>query len=227
MGALTLKPSAYVSRPWETTELVVFNHLDGVGDLRFHRRGGRVVSITSPGWLTDVTRFSYDGHRRQRLVTPVVDGRPVSWPVGITRWWDYLAGSNRFEFEVDSSTGSYFFWFFRVYAALDDRRGRPTPVSFDGGTSRPAVYHGAFGLAGVTAADLALPACLPHEEEGHLRHPTGAVTLFAAAAGVFQLPRPARGYRWNDFVSATEVYPRRRGRALLQVSPLQRVLAGW
>ncbi len=226
MGALTLKPSAYVSRPWETTELAVFNHLEGTGSLFFHLRGGRVMKITSPGWLTDRARFSYDGHRRQRLVTPLVDGVPTGWPAGLTRWWNYLAGRRSFEFEVDPSTGVYFFWLFRVYSSLGDRRGRSLVVSFDG--AAPAeVYHGAFGLSRVAEARLALPACLPHEEEGHLRHPTGATTLFALAAGTFQLGYKKTFYRSARFDSAADGVSRRPAFALLQVSPLQRVLAGW
>jgi hypothetical protein len=226
VGALTLKPSAYVSRPWETTEVSVFNHLDGRGFLFFHLRGGRVLKVTSPGWLTDRARFSYDGYRRQRLVTPLVSGRPTSWPAGLARWWDYLAGGHRFEFDVDPSTGGYFFWLFRVYSAVADRRGRSVGVSFDGAT--PAeVYHGAFGLTGVSAAEVALPACLPHEEEGHLRHPTGGSTVFATAAAGFQLGATPVGYRLGQFDAPADGYPRRTGSALLQVSPLQRVLAGW
>jgi hypothetical protein len=227
LGALTLKPSAYSSRPWETTEVSVFNHLEGNGSVSFHLRGGRVIKVTSPGWLTDRARFSYDGHRRQRFVTPLVRGVPVSWPTGLTRWWDYLVGGHRFEFDVDPSTGGYFFWLFRVYSAVADRRGRPVGVSFDGGGSTSGVYHGAFGLSGVAHADVALPACLPHEEEGHLRHPTGGVTLFLFAAAGFQLVGSPRPYRFGMFDSAADGHPRRVGHALLQVSPLQRVLAGW
>lgn len=227
VGALTLKPSAYVTRPWETTELAVFNHLEGAGSLFFHLRGGRVMKVTAPGWLTDRARFSYDGHRRQRLVTPLLDGVPTGWPTALTRWWDYLVvRRRRFEFEVDPSTGSYFSWLFRVYSLLDDRRGRPLAVSFDGG-ARAEVYHGAFGLPRVAHARLALPGCLPHEEEGHLRHPTGATTLFALAAGTFQLGHREVSYRAGRFDSAVDGVPRRCTAALLQVSPLQRVLAGW
>ena len=227
VGALTLKPSAYVARPWETTELVVFNHLEGTGSFSFHLRGGRVIKITSSGWLTDRARFSYDGHRRQRLATPLFDGVPVAWPAALARWWDYLVVDRRcFEFEVDSSTGSYFSWLFRVYSLLDDRRGRPLAVSFDGGVCAE-VYHGAFGLPRVVHARLTLPGCLPYEEEGYLRHPSGATTLFALAAGIFQLGHFGVSYRATRFDSAVDAVPRRLSAALLQVSPLQRVLAGW
>lgn len=228
VGALTLKPSAYASRPWETTEVAVFNHLDGVGSLFFHLRGGRVVKVTSPGWLTDRTRFSYDGYRRQRLVAPLVGGHPVGWPAGVTRWWDYLAGQYRFVFEVDPSTGPYFFWLARLYAAATDGRGRSVGVTLDGGPARAGVYHGAFGLPAAAAADLVLPGCLPHEEEGYLRYPVGGATLFGLAAAAAQLVgRPAARYLPAVYAAATDGRPRRGAAALLQVSPLQRVLAGW
>lgn len=228
VGALTLKPSAYLSRPWETTEITVFNHLDGSGSLQLHRRGTGVVKFTSSTWLTDRTRFSYDGYRRQRLTEPYVRGGRVTWPVALAAWWTHLAGRRRFEFEVDASTGSFFFWLYRVYTAVGDRRGRPVGVALDGGSAPAGVYHGAFGLAGAARADLVLPGWLPHEEEGHLRGPVGATSTWLTAAAGFQLGgSPRRGYSPGVFAGGSDGVARRVGRAVLQVSPLQRVLAGW
>lgn len=207
----------------------MFNHLDGVGTLQLHRRGTTVVKFTSSTWLTDRTRFSYDGYRRQRLTTPLVRGVQVSWPAALSAWWAHLAGRRSFEFEVDPSTGSFFFWLYRVYTAVADRRGRRVRVVFDGGASTVGVYHGAFGLAGVAQAGLVLPAWLPHEEEGHLRGPTGAATVWSVAAAGFQLGGSPRSptYSAGLFGGASDALPRRSARAVLQVSPLQRLLAGW
>lgn len=208
--------------------MALFDHLTGVGTVRFHLRGGRPVGVTAPGWLTDRVRFSYDGYRRQRLVTPLVRATPVAWPAGVARWWGYLAGGRRFVYEVDATTGAYFFWLARLYALAGDPRGRPAGVTHDGGGAAAGVYHGAYGLPAAGAADLVLPGCLPHEEEAHLRGPTGGSTLFAAAAAAAQLVgRPRGGYAWSFGVGPREDRPRRVGRALLQVSPLQRVLSGW
>ncbi len=91
VGALTSKPYEYVARPWEMTKTESVDVLDAVGsNIRIDARGRQVLRILpvlnediNEEWISDKTRFSYDGLKRQRLDTPYVrkDGKlaPVSW----------------------------------------------------------------------------------------------------------------------------------------------------
>lgn len=219
MGALTLKPSAYVSRPWETTE--VTRNLHGE-TLVYHVRGTRVVKVTGPGWLTDRTRFSYDGFRRQRLVTPLVGGVTATWAAALAGWWTLMGTRPNWVFQTDGSTSADFGWLFKLYTRLGDRRGRPARVGRDVSLAVCHVYHGAYGLPGVTLAGVAFPGELPHE--GVLPGPTRAAAFDLTVAGV-NLFAPSRGYSLTPPGELSR--PAGPARALFRVSPLQRVLAGW
>jgi len=192
MGALTLKPSAYQSRPWELTRVEFFNHYEGTGTLTFHLRGTRVVRVSQPGWMRDRIRFLYDGLKRQRLTRPHHRGTPVGWSAGVTLWVT-LAARREHSFRVDPE-GIHFYWLLRGYNLLRDPRGGPLGVTLDtpvGGE----IYHGGFGLKPVESVELALPGWLTPEEEGLLGGPTGGVSLFLFAAGVTQLwCTPPGGY---------------------------------
>ncbi len=91
VGALTSKPYEYVARPWEMTRTESVDVLDAVGSsIRVDARGRQVLRVlpvlnedVNEEWISDKTRFSYDGLKRQRLDTPYVrrDGKlqPASW----------------------------------------------------------------------------------------------------------------------------------------------------
>jgi len=80
VGALTSKPYAYHARPWElkTTESV--DVMDAVGsNIRVDSRGVQVMRIqprtnddVNEEWISDKTRYAYDGLRFQRLTTPLI-----------------------------------------------------------------------------------------------------------------------------------------------------------
>jgi NADH-quinone oxidoreductase chain G len=85
VGALTSLPYAFTSRPWEIKSIESVDVLDGVGskiriDVGQGRSGPasimRVLPRGSSGqessWISDKTRFSYDGLKAQRLTTPMV-----------------------------------------------------------------------------------------------------------------------------------------------------------
>ena len=83
-GALTAKPYAFLARPWELQSRSLLDPLDSLGTpIRLDLRGFvpmRLLPRLDPGnplgeWISDRTRFSYDGFRRQRLATPLF--RPV------------------------------------------------------------------------------------------------------------------------------------------------------
>ncbi len=92
VGALTSRPYAYVSRPWELTKTESIDVLDAVGaNIRVDARGPEVLRIiprineaVNEEWMADRGRFSFDGLKRRRLDRPWVrkDGKLVAatWP---------------------------------------------------------------------------------------------------------------------------------------------------
>lgn len=85
VGALTSKPYAFNARPWELKKTESIDAHDAVGaNIRIDSRGREVMRIlprlhedVNEEWLTDKSRFSYDGLKAQRLDSPYVkkDGR--------------------------------------------------------------------------------------------------------------------------------------------------------
>ncbi|MBN9135869.1 MAG: NADH-quinone oxidoreductase subunit G, partial [Phyllobacterium sp.] len=92
VGALTSKPYAFQARPWELTKTESIDVMDAVGSsIRVDTRGREVMRVlprvneaVNEEWISDKTRFIWDGLRTQRLDRPYVrrDGRlvPASWP---------------------------------------------------------------------------------------------------------------------------------------------------
>jgi NADH-quinone oxidoreductase subunit G len=91
VGALTSKPYAFNARPWELEPTETIDIMDAVGsNIRVDSRGGRVLRILpivndeiNEEWISDKTRFVWDGLGRQRLDQPYArkNGKlePVSW----------------------------------------------------------------------------------------------------------------------------------------------------
>lgn len=75
VGALTSKPYAFTARSWELTHTYSVDVMDGVGShIRIDTRGNEVMRILPQAceeineeWISDKTRFSYDGLKYQRL----------------------------------------------------------------------------------------------------------------------------------------------------------------
>ncbi len=92
VGALTSKPYAFTARPWELSKTETIDVMDALGsNIRVDTKGREVMRIlprnhdgVNEEWISDKTRFVWDGLRRQRLDRPYlrVDGklRAVSWP---------------------------------------------------------------------------------------------------------------------------------------------------
>ncbi|RRH76395.1 NADH-quinone oxidoreductase subunit NuoG [Falsigemmobacter faecalis] len=91
VGALTSKPYAFTARPWELTKTESVDVMDGLGsNIRVDTKGREVMRIlprnhdgVNEEWISDKTRFVWDGLRRQRLDTPYIreNGRlrKASW----------------------------------------------------------------------------------------------------------------------------------------------------
>ena len=92
VGALTSKPYAFTARPWELTKTETIDVMDALGsNIRVDTKGREVMRIlprnhdgVNEEWISDKTRFVWDGLRRQRLDTPYIreNGklRPATWP---------------------------------------------------------------------------------------------------------------------------------------------------
>jgi NADH-quinone oxidoreductase subunit G len=78
VGALTSKPYAFTARPWELKKTESVDVMDGLGaNIRVDSRGRevmrflpRVNDAVNEEWLSDKSRFVWDGLRRQRLDRP-------------------------------------------------------------------------------------------------------------------------------------------------------------
>jgi len=92
VGALVSKPYAFTARPWELTKTETIDVMDALGsNIRVDTKGREVMRIlprnhdgVNEEWISDKTRFVWDGLRRQRLDKPYIreNGklRPASWP---------------------------------------------------------------------------------------------------------------------------------------------------
>jgi NADH-quinone oxidoreductase subunit G len=92
VGALVSKPYAFTARPWELTRTETIDVMDALGsNIRVDCKGREVMRIlprnhdgVNEEWISDKTRFVWDGLRRQRLDRPYIreEGRlrPATWP---------------------------------------------------------------------------------------------------------------------------------------------------
>jgi NADH-quinone oxidoreductase subunit G len=93
VGALTSKPYAFTSRPWELRKTLSVDAMDAVGsNIRIDCRGREVMRVLprlhediNEEWISDKTRHACDGLRRQRLDRPYVRNaagklQAASWP---------------------------------------------------------------------------------------------------------------------------------------------------
>ena len=91
VGALTSKPYAFSARPWELNKTETIDIMDAMGsNIRIDSKGLRVMRVLprlnediNEEWITDKTRFFWDGLNNQRIDKPYkrVDGilKPTSW----------------------------------------------------------------------------------------------------------------------------------------------------
>ena len=107
VGALTSKPYAFTARPWELTKTESIDVMDALGsNVRVDTKGREVMRFlprnhdgVNEEWISDKTRFVWDGLRRQRLDRPYVreNGklRPASWPEALTKAAEALKGAEK------------------------------------------------------------------------------------------------------------------------------------
>ena len=75
VGALTSKPYAFIARPWELKKTDSIDVFDALGsNIRLDSKGDKVLRVLprinediNQEWISDKTRFAYDGLNHQRL----------------------------------------------------------------------------------------------------------------------------------------------------------------
>jgi len=106
VGALTSKPYAFSARPWELKQTETIDVMDAVGsNIRIDTKGNKVMRVlprnneeVNEEWISDKTRFFWDGLSLQRIDKPYLreNGklRQVSWNKAIDVASDKLLNTN-------------------------------------------------------------------------------------------------------------------------------------
>ena len=94
VGALTSKPYAFSARPWELTKTNTIDIMDALGsNIRIDSKGKQIMRVIprnhdgiNEEWLSDKSRFMWDGLSRQRLDKPYIRNasdnlEPTTWEV--------------------------------------------------------------------------------------------------------------------------------------------------
>ncbi|MCA0995664.1 NADH-quinone oxidoreductase subunit NuoG [Alloyangia pacifica] len=107
VGALVSKPYAFTARPWELTKTESIDVMDALGsNIRVDTKGREVMRFlprnhdgVNEEWLSDKSRFVWDGLRRQRLDRPYIrkDGKlkPATWPEALAAASAALKGAKK------------------------------------------------------------------------------------------------------------------------------------
>jgi len=106
VGALVSKPYAFTARPWELSKTESVDVMDALGsNIRVDTKGREVMRFlprnhdgVNEEWISDKTRFVWDGLRRQRLDKPYIreNGklRPATWGEALARTAEAIKGAS-------------------------------------------------------------------------------------------------------------------------------------
>ena len=169
VGALTSKPYEFKARPWELTKTETIDAMDAVGsNIRVDSRGREVMRIlprthedVNEEWISDKTRFVWDGLKVQRLDRPYIREigklRAASWMEAFSRIAQKLKGTRPERVGIilgDLIGAEEAFSMKQLAAALGiasiDCRQDGTPLGDAGGR---AGYIFNTGIAGIEEAD--------------------------------------------------------------------------
>jgi len=107
VGALTSKPYSFTARPWELTKTESIDVMDALGsNIRVDTKGREVMRIlprnhdgVNEEWLSDKSRYVWDGLRRQRLDRPYIreNGklRPAPWAEALALAAEKIKGAEK------------------------------------------------------------------------------------------------------------------------------------
>ncbi len=177
VGALTSKPYAFVSRPWELSKIDSVDVLDALGTpIRIDARGSDVLRVLprsddtlNEEWLSDKSRFAIDGLKRRRLDRPWVrrNGKlePASWSEAFSAIAQRVPGARIGAVAGDLCDAESILALKDLLGNLDSDRVecRQKGESLD--LSRREFYLFNSGVAGIDEADaLLLIGCHPRHE---------------------------------------------------------------
>jgi NADH dehydrogenase (ubiquinone) Fe-S protein 1 len=97
VGALTSEPYAFRARPWELTNTYTIDTFDPImPNIQVDHRGSEVLRVmprvneqVNEEWISDKSRFAFDGIKRQRLNVPMIKNKDGSYVD--TFWEDALS----------------------------------------------------------------------------------------------------------------------------------------
>lgn len=123
VGALTSKPYAFKARPWELRSFETFDIIDSfASNIRVDIRGTSVVRILpsqaddlNEDWITDRTRFCYDGLKIQRLHSPMIK---ISGEFIHTNWETAFSIASFFLNSFSSFNSGYFSTFLNKKSSI-------------------------------------------------------------------------------------------------------------
>ncbi|MFQ6552847.1 NADH-quinone oxidoreductase subunit NuoG [Aestuariibius insulae] len=107
VGALVSKPYAFTARPWELTKTESVDVMDALGSsIRVDTKGREVMRFlprnhdgVNEEWISDKTRFVWDGLRKQRLDRPYIreNGklRPAGWGEALALTAEKIKGASK------------------------------------------------------------------------------------------------------------------------------------
>jgi len=163
VGALTSKPYAFTARPWELRRIETIDVMDALGsNIRADVKGREVMRIVprnhdgvNEEWISDKTRFIWDGLRRQRLDRPYIreNGRlrAASWPEALNAAANAMKGAKIAALAGDLAPVEAIF----ALKALTDSLGGKTECRTDG-AALPADNRAAYaGTARIEDIDVA------------------------------------------------------------------------
>ncbi|WP_207537054.1 NADH-quinone oxidoreductase subunit NuoG [Sabulicella rubraurantiaca] len=165
VGALTSRPYAFISRPWELSKIESVDVMDALGaPVRVDVRAGEVLRVlprqndeVNEEWLADRSRFAIDGLKRRRLDRPWVrrDGKLVaaSWAEAFQAVAAGLKGKRLGAIAGDTCDAESLFALKQMLNALGSTSydARQDGARLD--ASRPDFYLFNSGIAGIDDAD--------------------------------------------------------------------------
>lgn len=107
VGALTSMPYAFKARPWELKSNYSIDTLDPILPLvQIDSRGAEIMRVlprihedVNEEWISDKTRYAFDGVKRQRLNVPLMknnkgDMVDTTWEIALGKVAQVLLGAN-------------------------------------------------------------------------------------------------------------------------------------
>ncbi len=181
VGALTSKPYAFSARPWELHKTETIDVMDAVGsNIRIDTRGREVMRVmpclhedVNEEWISDKSRFIWDGLRTQRLDQPYIrkDGKlePASWSAAFAAIASAAAKSSPQKMAAIAGDLAAAEEMFALKCLMDSLGVAHIDCRQDGAQLDPALGRGSYifnsTIAGIEDADaLLLIGCNPREE---------------------------------------------------------------